>query len=148
MTITVDIKPEVHAELARQAAAHGSLIDAYVASLLEEAVHLPSGSDKDRAKAGAADATGQQSAVAREATGRDRLNGRAATGMYPMVSRTKLAQETGKDITTISQIMRGRIKPGFEVAIVISKLVGVGIEDFERDWKKQRKKFTRDRKKK
>jgi hypothetical protein len=43
MTITVDIRPEVQAELARQAAASGMGIDAYAASLLEEAAHLPAG---------------------------------------------------------------------------------------------------------
>jgi hypothetical protein len=42
MTITVDIKPEVEAELARQAALHGRPIEAYAATVLEEAVHLPS----------------------------------------------------------------------------------------------------------
>jgi hypothetical protein len=41
MTITVDIRPEVQAELARQAAAHGRALEAHAASLLEEAVHLP-----------------------------------------------------------------------------------------------------------
>jgi hypothetical protein len=41
MTITVDITPEVKAALARQAAAHGRAVEAYAASLLEEAVHLP-----------------------------------------------------------------------------------------------------------
>ena len=41
MTITVDIRPEVQSELARQAASHGRPIEAYAASLLEEAVHLP-----------------------------------------------------------------------------------------------------------
>jgi predicted HicB family RNase H-like nuclease len=41
MTITVDITPEVQAELARQAAARGSAVEAYAASLIEEAVHLP-----------------------------------------------------------------------------------------------------------
>ena len=45
MTIIVDIKPEVQAELARQAAAHGMGIDAYAASLIEEAVHLPAGTN-------------------------------------------------------------------------------------------------------
>ncbi len=53
MTITVDIKPEVQAELARQAAARGRVVEAYVASLLEEAVHLPTGFDKQRAQAAA-----------------------------------------------------------------------------------------------
>jgi len=43
MTITVDIRPEVQAELARQAAVHGRPVEAYAASLLEEAVHLPAG---------------------------------------------------------------------------------------------------------
>jgi hypothetical protein len=43
MTIIVDIRPEVQAELSRQAAAHGVDIGAYAASLLEEAAHVPSG---------------------------------------------------------------------------------------------------------
>jgi hypothetical protein len=59
MTITVDVTPEVQAELARQAAARGRAIEAYAASLLEEAVHLPAGTnrpafDKERAQAAAA----------------------------------------------------------------------------------------------
>jgi hypothetical protein len=41
MTITVDLSPEVQAELASQAAARGSAIEVYVARLLEAAVHLP-----------------------------------------------------------------------------------------------------------
>jgi hypothetical protein len=41
MTITVDIRPEIQAELARQAAARGSAIEAYAASLLEQAVEAP-----------------------------------------------------------------------------------------------------------
>ena len=41
MTITLDIKPEVQAELARQAAAHGQAIENYAADLLEEAVRPP-----------------------------------------------------------------------------------------------------------
>jgi plasmid stability protein len=40
MTITVDIRPEVEAELIRQAAAHGRAIEAHAATLLEDAVHL------------------------------------------------------------------------------------------------------------
>ena len=41
MTITIHIRPEVEAELARQAASRGRRVEAYAASLLEEAVHLP-----------------------------------------------------------------------------------------------------------
>jgi hypothetical protein len=48
MTITVDIRPEVQAELARQATAHGRAIEAYVASLLEDAVHLPASDTETR----------------------------------------------------------------------------------------------------
>lgn len=55
MTITVDIKPEVQAELARQAAAQGCAIEAYAANLLEGAVHGNGTTfDKDRAQAAAA----------------------------------------------------------------------------------------------
>jgi hypothetical protein len=41
MTITLDIRPEVQAELARQAAANGRALEAYAATVLEEAVHVP-----------------------------------------------------------------------------------------------------------
>ncbi len=59
MTITVHIKPEVQAELTRRAAAQGCATEAYAASLLEEAVHLPAGAngahvDKERAQAAGA----------------------------------------------------------------------------------------------
>ena len=40
MTITVDIRPEVEAELVRQATARGRAIEAHAAKLLEDAVHL------------------------------------------------------------------------------------------------------------
>jgi len=59
MTITVDIRPEVQAELARQAAAHGRAIEAHAASLLEDAVHLTAATnqpafDKELARAAGA----------------------------------------------------------------------------------------------
>jgi hypothetical protein len=40
MTITVDIRPEVEAELIRQAAVRGRAIEVHAATLLEDAVHL------------------------------------------------------------------------------------------------------------
>lgn len=58
MTITVEIRPEVQAELARQAAAHGLGIDAYAASLLEEAAYIAASSVKPDAPAGAEDMVG------------------------------------------------------------------------------------------
>ena len=50
MTITLDIKPEVQAELARQAAVQGQPIEVVAAALLEDAVHLPPPSPKAPAK--------------------------------------------------------------------------------------------------
>lgn len=40
MTITIDVRPEVEAELARQASKRGKPVDAYVAMLLEEAAQV------------------------------------------------------------------------------------------------------------
>jgi len=57
MTITLDISPEVQTQLARQAAAHGRAVEAYAASLLEEAVHIlapmKAGFDRKRAQTAA-----------------------------------------------------------------------------------------------
>jgi len=50
MSITLHIKPEVEAELSRQAAAQGRAVESYAASLLEEAVHLPAASPAPPAK--------------------------------------------------------------------------------------------------
>jgi len=41
MTLTIEIKPEVEAELAAQAAARGMDVKAYAASLLEQAAQPP-----------------------------------------------------------------------------------------------------------
>ena len=40
MSIIVDIRPEAEAELARQAAEQGRALEAYAASLLEDAAHV------------------------------------------------------------------------------------------------------------
>lgn len=47
MTITVEIGPEIQAELARQAAAKGRALEVYAASLLEDAAHSPEQSSRD-----------------------------------------------------------------------------------------------------
>jgi hypothetical protein len=47
MTITIDIKPEVEAELEAQAAARGMDVKDYAASLLEEAAQV---GDKSKSK--------------------------------------------------------------------------------------------------
>jgi hypothetical protein len=54
VTITLEITSKLQEELARQAAAHGSGVEAYAATLLEEAIHLPEDGVFDRARARAA----------------------------------------------------------------------------------------------
>ncbi len=49
MTTTLDIGPQVEAELARQPAAQGRALDTYAARLLEEAVHLPAATPEAQA---------------------------------------------------------------------------------------------------
>ena len=41
MTLTIDIRPEIQAALARKATAQGRAIEAVATALLEEAVNLP-----------------------------------------------------------------------------------------------------------
>ena len=55
MTITVEVRPEVEAVLARQAAACGRGLEAHAACLLEEAARLPSASVRSGAPAEAND---------------------------------------------------------------------------------------------
>ncbi|MGO4880347.1 MAG: hypothetical protein ACLP59_05935 [Bryobacteraceae bacterium] len=51
MTITIELAPELQAELARQAATHGVELDVYAASLLEGAAYGPVAPDKPPASA-------------------------------------------------------------------------------------------------
>ncbi len=51
MTITLEIRPEIQDELARQAAAQGVGVGAYAASLLEEAANAASAKSADSAAA-------------------------------------------------------------------------------------------------
>ncbi|MGA3016878.1 MAG: hypothetical protein ABSF62_07140 [Bryobacteraceae bacterium] len=55
MTITLEIGPELQAELVRRAAAQGVGIDAYATSLLKQAAHLPAAADETGASAPAKD---------------------------------------------------------------------------------------------
>ncbi len=52
MIITLDIRPEVKDELARQAAQHGMTVDNYATSLLEEAAHVQAKPQAGRHAAG------------------------------------------------------------------------------------------------
>jgi hypothetical protein len=46
MTITIELAPQLQAELARQAATHGVEFNVYAARLLEDAAHRPDAPDK------------------------------------------------------------------------------------------------------
>lgn len=46
MTITIELAPELQAELARQAARRGVGIDSYAASLIEDAAYRATSTDK------------------------------------------------------------------------------------------------------
>ena len=48
MTITIELAPELQAELARQAATLGVEVDAYAASLIEDAAHRSVANDKSQ----------------------------------------------------------------------------------------------------
>ena len=56
MTITLDIKPEVQAELARQAAVQGRPVEAVAAALLESVVHPMSAQQSEHASQALIDA--------------------------------------------------------------------------------------------
>ncbi|HXM40214.1 MAG TPA: hypothetical protein VN924_03130 [Bryobacteraceae bacterium] len=55
MTITIELAPELQAELARRAARHGLRIDAYAAGLLEDATQRPIAPDNPRASSPSAE---------------------------------------------------------------------------------------------
>ena len=60
MTITLDIRPEVQAELARMAAAQGRRLEAVATTLLEQAVYpVPNGSLTATAETSPTNRTGQ-----------------------------------------------------------------------------------------
>jgi hypothetical protein len=46
MSIIINVTPDIETELTRQAAAHGVDLDAYAATLLEEAAHMGAASKK------------------------------------------------------------------------------------------------------
>ena len=51
MTITIELAPELQAELARQAATQGVGIDTYAAVLLDDAAHRPVAPDEPQSSA-------------------------------------------------------------------------------------------------
>ncbi len=52
MTITLEIRPEVEAELARKAGLAGRALETYAAKVLEDSVHLPASEAADDSEQG------------------------------------------------------------------------------------------------
>jgi transcriptional regulator with XRE-family HTH domain len=55
--------------------------------------------------------------------------GAASTGLYPQVSRTKLAKALGMDTSTVSGYLAGRTPLRLRDALRVAELVGVGVEE-------------------
>ncbi len=55
--------------------------------------------------------------------------GRESDGLYPEVSRTKLAKLVGKSVGGITGVLNGRTKPTLELAGMIAMAVGVTIDE-------------------
>jgi plasmid maintenance system antidote protein VapI len=59
--------------------------------------------------------------------------GAQAKGLYPSVSRTKLAGVMGKHVSTITHWLVGRTRPGLEAALLMADYIGVSVEQLNRD---------------
>lgn len=67
--------------------------------------------------------------------------GRAATGLYPDVSRTKIAEATGWHISTVAGILQGRVRAQLDWAVIMAKIVGVTPEQLNKDLKAQQERY-------
>lgn len=68
-------------------------------------------------------------------------SGRNSTGLYPNLSRTKLAEATGLHPSTIVGLLRGRRKIPLNLALKIAAEVGVSVERLNADWEEQQRKY-------
>ena len=67
--------------------------------------------------------------------------GRRATGLYPDASRSKIAELTGKHVTTITHYFNGRTRMPLEVAVQVARLLGVSVDKLTSDLSKQQLRF-------
>ena len=72
-------------------------------------------------------------------------SGREPIGLYPEMSRTKLAAITGKHITTITGILRGRTRCTLSLAMVIAQAVGLPVWVLNRDLERVQREFAEER---
>jgi transcriptional regulator with XRE-family HTH domain len=60
------------------------------------------------------------------------MQGRTARGLYPKVSRTKLAQALGLAVSTVGGYLRGRTRTPLDAATIIAREIGVPIDRLSR----------------
>ena len=75
-----------------------------------------------------ADAIADKKAMYRAET----MQGRTARGLYPKVSRTKLAQALGLAVSTVGGYLRGRTRTPLDAATVMAREIGVPIDRLSR----------------
>jgi transcriptional regulator with XRE-family HTH domain len=85
--------------------------------------------------------TNTNAIVPRESAIQPDRTGRPATGLYPHVSRRVLADLTGRDISTITQILRGRSRSSREVEAVIARAVRIPLAQLQATLGEQREKY-------
>lgn len=59
--------------------------------------------------------------------------GAPAVGLYPEVSRTKLAREMGKHVATVASYLIGRVRPSLDTALILARLIGIEVERLNKD---------------
>jgi transcriptional regulator with XRE-family HTH domain len=59
--------------------------------------------------------------------------GREPAGLYPEISRTKLARACGSDCPTMVRVLNGSRRPSLELAAAVAKVVGVTVERLMED---------------
>ena len=75
----------------------------------------------------------------------DPYNGQLVKGLWPHVSRTKLAHIVGKDVATISRYLNGSRQMPLEVAVPFAEIVGVTGEELLKELSRARKKWAKGR---
>lgn len=88
-----------------------------------------SDSDSERQVSKTQTGAGTGASVERERDRPVNRQGMAASGLYPHVSRTKLARALGMDVSTVSGYLAGRTPLRLRDALRVAELVGVGVEE-------------------
>jgi hypothetical protein len=89
---------------------------------------------KDRIRDDAA--TPVRKVLRQDGRGANRV-GRRISGLFPEISRTKLAAEMGMCVSAVTGYLQGRRKPGLLEAVKMADLIGVTVQELS--WQLARK---------